>query len=107
LAQGCLRDELHLATCDPSVPDCVNAAIEKIKSEPAWNPPAKVYRYNFNGKKVYYIPSHCCDIPSILLDESCKPVCSADGGLSGGGDGKCPDFFNKRTKQELIWQDER
>jgi hypothetical protein len=94
-------------SCDPSVPDCVNATIEKIKKEPVWNPRAKVYRYTYNGNKVYFIPPHCCDFPSILLNESCQTICSPDGGLSGGGDGKCTDFFDKRTNEELVWRDER
>jgi hypothetical protein len=104
---SCLRDELHLVTCDPSVPDCVKSKIEDIKKDAPWSPPAKIYRYSYDGKRVYYIPGRCCDIPSILFDESCHTVCSPDGGLSGGGDGMCKDFFDKRINKELIWQDER
>lgn len=81
--------------------------IEEIKNDDVWNPPAKIYRYEFEDQKVYYIPPRCCDIPGILLNESCETLCSPDGGLTGQGDGNCPDFFENRTNEVLIWGDDR
>lgn len=88
-------------------PDCILTKIDQIKAEGVWNPPAKIYRYQYQGKTVYYIPSRCCDIPSVLLDENCNLICSPDGGLSGAGDGKCSDFFKERSDEKLIWEDDR
>ncbi|MPR34268.1 hypothetical protein GBK04_13105 [Cytophagaceae bacterium SJW1-29] len=81
--------------------------IEGIKDDPIWNPPAKVFSYLYKGKVVYYIPQRCCDIPSILMDGECNIICSPDGGISGTGDGKCPDFFTSRSNEKLIWEDLR
>lgn len=88
-------------------PACVKSLIEQIKTQSVWSPPARVYRYTYQGKTVYFVPQHCCDIPSVLYDEQCNMLCAPDGGISGGGDGKCTDFFKTRTNEALIWQDTR
>jgi hypothetical protein len=88
-------------------PTCILNEIEKIKSELVRNPPASVWRYDYNGQIVFYIPPRCCDIPSQLLDSDCKQICSPDGGFSGLGDGRCTDFSKTKTNQTLIWQDNR
>jgi len=100
---GCDRDRLPKGT-----PQCVRDEIEKIKQAPVWNPPLKVYSYLYKGQTVYYIPVYqCCDFASQLVDENCNVVCSPDGGLSGRGDGRCPDFTATRSNEKLVWQDTR
>ncbi|RLD84716.1 MAG: hypothetical protein DRJ10_00445 [Bacteroidetes bacterium] len=81
--------------------------IYDIAEGEVWNPPAKVYSYMYNGEIVYYFPSRCCDIPSILYDKNCNAICSPDGGITGDGNGQCSDFFNFRTNEKLIWDDIR
>ena len=86
---------------------CIKEKIKEIEKEKVWNPAAKIWQYEYNGKTVYYIPSHCCDIPSMVLDENCNQICSPDGGITGKGDGKCKDFFSARKNEKLIWVDTR
>src|SRR5258706_8306532 len=86
---------------------CVSLKIKQIKQELKRNPPAEIWQYNFDNRIVYYIPPFCCDQYSELLDENCRVICATDGGISGRGDGGCPDFLSKRTNGILIWQDER
>lgn len=97
-------DKLDLS---PGTPICIIKKIKKIKSAEIRNPPAKVWRYEFKGQIVYYITAYCCDIPSELYDSDCNFICSPDGGITGNGDNKCPDFFNSRTKEVLVWEDSR
>jgi hypothetical protein len=78
-----------------------------MKADPVTNPPRGVWRYSYQGQTVYYIPPMCCDIPSQLFDSDCNFICNPDGGIAGGGDGKCSDFFTTRTGEQLIWQDDR
>ncbi|WP_245705946.1 DUF6970 domain-containing protein [Catalinimonas alkaloidigena] len=99
---GCAAEKLERGT-----PACVQAKIQEILREDVWNPPAKVYRYTYRGQTVYFIPQRCCDIPSVLLDENCTPLCAPDGGFTGKGDGQCADFFETRTDEALIWEDPR
>jgi hypothetical protein len=34
-------------------------------------------------------------------------ICQPDGGITGKGDGKCPDFDKNKTNEKLVWQDPR
>ncbi|WP_425504293.1 DUF6970 domain-containing protein [Rhabdobacter roseus] len=88
-------------------PSCIKDLIKSISKEPVRNPPAKIYSYTYQGSTVYYVTPRCCDIPSTLIDEKCNSLCAPDGGLGGGGDGRCSDFFASRTDQKLIWEDKR
>jgi hypothetical protein len=90
-----------------NTPLCLNEQINQLKSKPATNPAATVWQYEYNGQTVYYIPPSCCDVMSQLYDNNCNLICNPDGGITGAGDGKCSDFFNKRKNEKLIWKDDR
>ena len=81
--------------------------IHQLEQEAPANPPAKIYRYTYNGQEVYYLTGRCCDIPSKLFDKDGNQLCEPDGGITGKGDGRCPDFFEKRTNETIIWEDKR
>jgi hypothetical protein len=87
-------------------PACIAARVDKMCAQPSQREPMSVTRYRYRGQDVYYIPPHCCDIPSELLDAECRIVCMPDGGLTGAGDGKCPDFRTTRAGGEVIWREE-
>jgi uncharacterized protein DUF6970 len=90
-----------------SIPSCIQAKINELKSKPKYDPPAKVIQYEYNGKTVYYITSDCCDQYNMLYEDDCKYICAPDGGITGAGDGKCSDFHTKKTNEKIIWQDTR
>ncbi|OGN95331.1 MAG: hypothetical protein A2Z71_03770 [Chloroflexi bacterium RBG_13_50_21] len=100
-----------LAGCSQSTharnPAWVDRLIEQYKSEPVGNPPLSIWRYDYNDHDVYFVPAHCCDIASTLYDVDGNILCSPDGGFTGTGDERCPDFFTQRTNEQLIWQDSR
>jgi hypothetical protein len=100
VVQKCTKQE-------ESVPTCIQSRIDQIKKEPKWNPAAEVYEYRYNGKKVYYFSSNCCDQYNMVYDEQCNAVCAPSGGLTGKGDMKCNDFNEKAEKVKLVWKDER
>ena len=102
LVNSCNKEKIAKDT-----PDCIKSEIAKIQSEEVRNPPASVWQYQYNGKTVYYIPSYCCDMFSQLFDDHCNLICSPDGGITGGGDGQCTDFFDRRKHEKLVWQDGR
>lgn len=88
-------------------PACIKEKIEQMKKDAVTNPPREVWQYTFNNQTVYYIPPMCCDVFSELYDAQCNLICHPDGGITGMGDGKCPDFFEKRKNETLIWRDDR
>jgi hypothetical protein len=101
VAAGCA------SPAQPENPSWVDPLISKYQNEPVGNPPQSIWRYDYNGQTVYYIPPQCCDQYSKLLDAGGQVICAPDGGLTGRGDGRCPDFFAKRTNEALIWKDNR
>jgi hypothetical protein len=90
-----------------SIPVCIQQKVDQIKKEPKWNPPAEVHEYSYNGKRVFYFNSNCCDQYNIVYDENCNIVCAPGGGITGKGDGKCSDFNVNAKEVRLIWKDDR
>jgi len=88
-------------------PAWVTSLIQELESEPVANPPASLTRYAYQGQVVYYLPPRCCDIPSNLYNDAGVIICHPDGGLTGTGDGLCPDFLAQRSNGTLIWRDPR
>lgn len=101
LACGCSQStQLHN-------PVWVDELIAKFQSDPVGYPPQSIYRYEYNGQTVYYVPPQCCDQYSTLYDINGNIICAPDGGLTGNGDGQCPDFFYESADGILIWNDSR
>jgi hypothetical protein len=101
LLAGCTQ------TAQMGNPTWVNRLIKQFENEPVGNPPLSIWRYEYNGQVVYFVPAHCCDISSILYDLDGNVLCAPDGGIKGYGDGRCTDFFSQRTNEQLIWKDPR
>ena len=81
--------------------------IRELEKDAPANPPARVYRYIYKEQEVYYLTSRCCDIPGKVYDVEGNLLCEPDGGITGQGDGRCPDFAETRTNETLIWEDKR
>jgi hypothetical protein len=94
-------------TVQDTVPVCIRALIKKLEAETVTNPPSKIYSYSFEGKTVYYVPAVCCDNFSDLYNDSCKIIAHPDGGFTGKGDRKAPNFQEEKTNEKLIWADPR
>ena len=89
-----------------AIPTCIQAKIETLKTAPIQNPPAEVWKWEVDGATYYYITSDCCDQYNYLYNENCVIVCAPDGGITGNGDGNCPNFTNEIIKT-LVWEDNR
>jgi hypothetical protein len=103
---SCQSDD-NSDTSERQTPACILAKIDSIKAEEVWSPPAKIFRYQYNGSLVYYITAHCCDIPSEVYDENCVYICGPDGGIAGPVDNFCLDFHSSKTDEFLVWEDDR
>jgi hypothetical protein len=102
---------IFLVGCSQATPSSnpawVDKLIKQFGSDPVGNPPQSILSYDYNGQVVYFVPAQCCDQYSMLYDASGSVICAPDGGFTGKGDGKCPDFFTERSNEQLIWQDFR
>lgn len=88
-------------------PRWIAQLIDSFQSNPIGNPPQSIWRYEYRGSIVYYVPAQCCDQYSTLYNEYGIVIGAPDGGIVGGGDGRCSDFFIERKNGALIWSDPR
>lgn len=93
----------------PTIPDWLQARIEGLARDPVSDPPASVIQYSYRRQTVYYFPprQHCCDFASELFGAAGRRLCSPDGGITGAGDGGCPDFAARARRVRLVWVDPR
>lgn len=65
---------------------------------------AYVAIYVYKGEPVYYLPppSGIWDSPSSVYNFEGTFICSPDGGVTGYGNGGCPDFFSEGQKIRTI-----
>ena len=69
-------------------------------------PPVEIWQHEYQGKTVFYLPlsrTHCCDRLSMLYDSDGTLICMPDGGFTGRGDGRCPDFMRSRSRGALVY----
>lgn len=85
---------------------CMQKKIAAYKKLEKHEQPQRVVEYMYNGKKVYYVVAPCCDQFNELYDANCKKLGNPDGGFTGRGDGKFPDFAEKRTKEKVLWKND-
>jgi hypothetical protein len=88
-------------------PDWVQKMIHDFEAAPVGNPPQSVWKYEYLGSTVYYVPPQCCDQFGNLYDARGNIICHPDGGIGGTGDGRCTDFRSKRQNEVLVWRDPR
>lgn len=103
----CCYTTCHKDALPANIPACIRQKIDSIKAQPKWNPPAQVEEYLYNGKKVFAFSANCCDQFNPVYDENCNYICSPSGGIAGGGDGKCKDFFTNAKLVRVVWKDAR
>lgn len=87
-----------------NIPPCMQKKIDSFNLVAKHEQPQKVIQYEYKGKKVYYVLSHCCDFFNELYDSDCKLMGYPDGGFTGRGDGKFPEFAKEISKEKVIWE---
>ncbi|WP_231717499.1 DUF6970 domain-containing protein [Hymenobacter sp. DG25A] len=88
-------------------PAWLQKKISALQADKPQNPRARILSYTLEGQTVYYQSAPCCDQFTTLYDAKGKVICQPDGGITGRGDGKCPDFEKNRTNEKLVWEDAR
>ena len=86
-----------------TLPRCIKSKIDSFKLKEQHEKPQRVLEYMYKGKKVYYVVMPCCDFFNEVYDEKCNFLGAPDGGFTGRGDGKIPDFFTEAKNEKLIW----
>ena len=89
------------------LPTWLSSLIRELESQPRANPPAYIARYEYRNEVVYFQPQRCCDVPSNVFKADGALMCHPDGGITGAGDGRCPDFAAERKNETIVWRDTR
>jgi hypothetical protein len=96
----------QLFRCDPdtaaNLPTCMNDLIHKSTSLPK-----EVWRYTYQKQTVFLVVPDCCDQYISVYSTQCSLICSPSGGITGQGDGKCPEFYQEAKEGLLIWKAEQ
>ena len=95
------------AIVSAALPSWLAQMLGDLESQPPANPPLTITRYQYRGQAVYYQTASCCDIFSNLYNEEGELIAHPDGGITGRGDGRLPDFFQERGQEILVWMDAR
>jgi len=91
----------------PGIPAWLQTLISRYQAAPLGTAPVAVWQYQFKGETVYYVPAPCCDRFNVIYDAAGNVICAPDGGFSGAGDGRCPEFRREATNEVLVWRDNR
>ncbi len=86
-----------------ALPTCIKNKIDSFKLKEAHEKPQRVLEYIYKSKKVYYVVMPCCDFYNEVYDDKCNFLGAPDGGFTGKGDGKIPDFFEEAKSEKLVW----
>ncbi len=91
------------ATDNVAIPSCLLSKIDSMTANPNEGSPQSVTSYSYHDKTVYYMKAPCCDKYNIVFDSVCNVLGYPDGGFTGKGDGKMPDFFKEATDGKVVW----
>lgn len=89
---------------EPELPTCIQTLIQQKGQEKTGQSFIAIYRYKYQNRYVYFGYADCCDQFNVLFDKDCQLLCSPNGGFTGGGDGKCPNFFKEATDRTEVWR---
>ncbi len=85
------------------LPTCIKNKIDSFKLKEPHERPQRVLEYIYKRKKVYLVVLPCCDFFNEVYDDTCNYLGAPDGGFTGKGDGKIPDFYEEAKSEKLIW----
>lgn len=98
---GC-KTEIDSEELSGCIEDLVQQAENGKDEYDAW----QIIEYEYQDDKYYLVATGCCDRFEPLLDSDCTEICNPAGGITGGGDGKCPDWVAGLTDGVIIWERE-
>jgi hypothetical protein len=85
------------------LPVCLKGKIDSMTKNPNEGTPQSITRYNYHNQTVYYMKAPCCDKYNIVFDSLCNILGYPDGGFTGKGDGKMPNFFDDAKDGKEVW----
>ena len=94
----------ELASGINEIPACLETKIKTMAADPNEGSPISVTRYQYSNQTVYYMVSPCCDKYNVVYDSACNVLGYPDGGYTGRGDAKMPNFKKEAKDEKMIWE---
>ena len=80
--------------------------IDNINNIDAESRPEEIWSYYHLQDTAYFFIMPCCDRFNTVYDYIGEKICAPDGGITGRGDFKCPEFFKTARKLNLVWSEQ-
>lgn len=105
LAGGCALPPSPDAGSSETSPKAIAVARDQIaafEASPPGKRPSSVWKIEYKGKPAFLIISPCCDQFNYLYDSDGTRLCAPLGGISGAGDGRCPDALQGKDAKVVV-----
>lgn len=66
--------------------------------------PITIAQYRYRNQTVYYLSPMVADGFSQLFNINHKLICAPEGGITGKGDGQCPNFFQQANNKVILFK---
>ncbi|RQP25529.1 DUF6970 domain-containing protein [Piscinibacter terrae] len=85
------------------LPSWLVSKMKRYDGLPEEQAPLGIWQITREGQPAYLEIAPCCDQYNPLFDAKGQRICAPTGGFHGGGDMKCPNPADPRTKVRLVW----
>jgi hypothetical protein len=86
------------------LPTWLKAKIATIEATPKFAEATVIWKLQYKDEDAYLFVAPCCDQFNTLYSATGVLLCSPNGGITGRGDGKCPDAITPKTKYVVVWR---
>jgi len=91
----------------PDTPKWLRERIDRYAQSPLGLAPDSIWKYEVDGKWVYYIPAPSGGQADELFDADGRSFCSVDAGSAGKSATKCSQQVQGPSRLQLVWRDPR
>ena len=99
---ACEKDTSEKVVPAYKIPDCVTNLIDENGQSSTVIRFDGILQYVYQNQKVYLLERPDDDGLSTVINKDCEVICQL-GGLTGSGDGQCPNFYDNACNEKRVW----
>ena len=85
------------------LPAWLNSQIAELEAKPKAPKATAIWKLRYRNEDAYLFIAPCCDQFDVLYNATGTAICAPAGGITGRGDGKCPDALSPQTQSVVVW----
>ena len=86
------------------LPEWLRIRLADYDAQPRSVAPSAVFEVRWGNDVAYYVKAGCCDQFDPLIDARGALLCHPSGGITGRGDGKCPQALPAAAGRREVWR---